>query len=83
MTPTEDRIATIFAEILGLEFVEAEDDLFSLGGDSMDGVQIQLEIEREFEIKLPVEEFRESESVARIAAWIDATKRGEPISQAE
>ena len=75
MTPTEERIAQIFAEFLGLEFVDPEDDVFSLGGDSMEAVRIALQIEREFDVKLPMDEFEESGTVSELAAWIDDSKK--------
>lgn len=78
MTPTEQRIAEIFAEFLSLEFVDPEDDVFSLGGDSMEAVRIALQIEREFDVKLPMDEFEESGTVAELAAWIDESKRSAP-----
>jgi len=78
MTPTEERVAEIFAQFLDLEFVEPDDNVFSLGGDSMEAVRIALEIERQFEIKLPMEEFGESESVRELAAWIDKLKDADP-----
>lgn len=77
MTPTEERIAEIFTEFLHMDFVEPEDNVFSLGGDSMEAVRIALEIERRFNVKLPMEEFGEAESIRDLAAWIDKLKQSE------
>jgi len=74
MTPTETLVAHIFAEFLGLEFVEAEDDVFSLGGDSMEAVRIALQIERDFDVKLPIDLLEHSGTVRDVAALIDELK---------
>ncbi|MFJ9607744.1 amino acid adenylation domain-containing protein [Kitasatospora sp. NPDC101176] len=39
-TPAEEAIAGVFAEILGLDGIGADDDFFALGGDSLRSVQI-------------------------------------------
>jgi amino acid adenylation domain-containing protein len=39
-TPTEERIAAIWAEVLGLEEVGVTQDFFSIGGDSIRSIQI-------------------------------------------
>lgn len=48
-TPTEQRLATLFAEQLGLSGpVFAEDDFFSLGGDSLAAVALLLRVREEW-----------------------------------
>ncbi|MGW4248450.1 condensation domain-containing protein, partial [Nocardia sp. NPDC004722] len=39
-TPVEDVIAGVFAEVLGLRRVGADDDFFTLGGDSIVSIQV-------------------------------------------
>jgi amino acid adenylation domain-containing protein len=39
-TPTEEVLATIWQEVLGLTAIGVEDDFFELGGDSMHSIQI-------------------------------------------
>ncbi|MDO3645793.1 non-ribosomal peptide synthetase [Nocardia mangyaensis] len=39
-TPREETLATLFAEVLGLETVGADDSFFALGGDSIVSIQL-------------------------------------------
>jgi acyl carrier protein len=76
-TETEKEVAGIYAKILGLEWVNAADDIFELGGDSLQAVQIALALERHFEISLPVETLESSSRVCDVANWIDSLRRGD------
>lgn len=71
MTPTEARIATIFGELVGLEFIGPEEDVYELGADSIDVVRIGLELEREFGVELPPDLFEGSGTPRQIAAYIE------------
>ena len=72
MSPTERDVAQVFAEILELEWVSPEDDIFALGGDSFEAIRIALELERRFEVEFPVELLENACRVRELAAWIDA-----------
>ncbi|MFC7721123.1 amino acid adenylation domain-containing protein [Nonomuraea recticatena] len=39
-TPAEEALAEVYAEVLGLDRVSAEDDFFTLGGDSIRAIQV-------------------------------------------
>ncbi|SNS19585.1 amino acid adenylation domain-containing protein, partial [Rhodococcoides kyotonense] len=39
-TPVEERLATLFAEVLGLDTVGVDDSFFALGGDSIMSIQL-------------------------------------------
>jgi acyl carrier protein len=71
MTATERIVAMIFCEILELEAVGPEDDLFELGGDSLQAVQIALRLETRFGVDLQVETLEVSGRVGDIAQLID------------
>jgi acyl carrier protein len=68
---TERQVAQIFAEILELQWVSPEDDIFSLGGDSFEAVRIALELEHRFNVELPAELLESVTCVRDLAAWID------------
>jgi acyl carrier protein len=74
-TETERKVAQIFAETLELQWVSADDDIFSLGGDSFEAVRIALELEYHFNIELPVELLEKALRVRDLAAWIDTLPR--------
>lgn len=71
MTPTETRVSTICAEVLGLEHVELDDDLYELGSDSHQAVLVALEIESVFQVSLPLEVLETTANVRALATWID------------
>jgi acyl carrier protein len=76
LTETGKTVAGIYAKVLGLEWVNPADDIFELGGDSLEAVQIALALERHFEISLPVETLESSSRVCDVANWIDSLRRG-------
>jgi amino acid adenylation domain-containing protein len=49
---TEQTVATIWKELLGIERVGRDDDFFELGGDSLMAVQLKLRIEEALEVEL-------------------------------
>ena len=53
-TPTEERIAAIWSEALGVERVGVEDDFFELGGHSLLATQLIARIRSAFSIQLPL-----------------------------
>ena len=71
MTGTEREVAQVFADILELEWVSPEDDIFALGGDSFEAVRIALELERRFRVEFPVELLESACRVRDLAAWLD------------
>jgi amino acid adenylation domain-containing protein len=65
---TELAVAGIFAKLLKLEAVGRDDDFFLLGGDSMSGVELQIQLRESFAVHIA--NFHEDASVAGIAAAI-------------
>lgn len=68
---TEARVARVFAALLEVRAVGADDDLFQLGGDSFVATQIALELERIFDVPIPIDVMEAISTVRGIAAWID------------
>jgi NAD(P)-dependent dehydrogenase (short-subunit alcohol dehydrogenase family)/acyl carrier protein len=93
--PIEEKIAAIWAEVLGLERIGIHDNLFELGGSSLIGLRIVARIKKELNIDVRVTALFEGPTVATLArliearsapvpeeTYIDSRKRGELRRQA-
>lgn len=67
---TEQTIALIWQEILGIERVGRHDDFFELGGNSLVGIQLVSRLRRTFMLDLPMSSLFASPTVAALAAHI-------------
>ncbi|MGH9350162.1 MAG: amino acid adenylation domain-containing protein [Vicinamibacterales bacterium] len=72
-TPTEEVIAGIWAEVLGLDDVSVHDDFFDLGGHSLLAMRVVARMRRAFGIDLAVRALFEKPTVAALAAEIART----------
>jgi acyl carrier protein len=71
-TPTEEWLAEIVAEWLGLERVSIHDDFFELGGDSIKALRILSRARDKFQVELPQSVlFSVQFTVAEMAKLID------------
>jgi amino acid adenylation domain-containing protein/FkbH-like protein len=75
-TSTEERVASIWAEVLHLEQVSAESDFFALGGHSLLAAQVISRLRQAFEIEIPLKAMFESPKLDILAARIQVSKRG-------
>src|SRR6185295_14658899 len=75
-TPTEEIVAGLFAELLGVSEVGAEADFFALGGHSLLATQLASRLRRTFGVELPLAELFAGATVAAIAERIDALAGG-------
>jgi acyl carrier protein len=66
-----DRIACVFEEEIGVSGATADDNVWSLGGDSLQAVRIVAELERLFDIGIPEGDFERIESIRDLARWIE------------
>ncbi|MCR0982413.1 amino acid adenylation domain-containing protein [Roseomonas populi] len=71
-TETEHRLAALFAEVLDLPEVGAEEDFFALGGHSLLAVELMLRVQESFGRDPGLGALFEHPTVARLAAVIDA-----------
>ena len=67
---TEEKLAQIWAEVIGVEEVGIRDNFFELGGDSIQAIQIVARSQRSG-IKVSPNQFFESLTVEKLAASID------------
>jgi amino acid adenylation domain-containing protein len=65
-TPTEQILADIWAEVLGLERVGIHDNFFDLGGRSLLVAQVIARVLDDFKVELPVRVMFESPTVAEL-----------------
>ncbi|MFM9558269.1 type I polyketide synthase [Streptomyces caniscabiei] len=70
-TPTEERLAEIYAEMLGIEGVGVHDDFLELGGHSLLAAQIVARLRAEFDVDVPARAFFEGGRVADLAELIE------------
>ncbi|WP_421106642.1 non-ribosomal peptide synthetase [Streptomyces sp. NEAU-S77] len=68
---TETALAAMWAEILGLERVGADDDFFALGGTSVDLVRLRERIETRWRTRVPMTELFRAHNVRLLAAHLD------------
>jgi acyl carrier protein len=77
--PIEERLASLWAEVLGRERVGIHDDFFELGGHSLLAMQLLSRTQAAFSAEIPVRHLFESPTVAGLAAVIsELVGRAEP-----
>jgi amino acid adenylation domain-containing protein len=76
----EKRLAEIFADVLGLERVGIMDNFFDVGGDSLMGIDLLIQIEREFGKQLSPSILLQASSVAQLADVIESDQESRLLS---
>jgi len=69
-TPTEEVLAGIWAEVLGLERIGIHDNFFELGGHSLLATQVTSRLRTAFQVEIPLRQLFESPTVADLSAII-------------
>ncbi len=78
-TPTEDVIAAIWAEVLGVGQVGRDDNFFELGGHSLLATQVVSRLREAFQVDLPVRTVFESATIAELAQALETARQREPL----
>ncbi|MFP2934935.1 phosphopantetheine-binding protein, partial [Pyxidicoccus sp. 3LG] len=73
-TPTEELLAGLYAQVLGLERVGATDSFFELGGHSLLATQVTSRLHAALGVTLPLRVLFESPTVEQLARQVDAAK---------
>ncbi len=78
-TATEEMVAGIWQDVLGLERIGATDSFFDLGGHSLLATRVVARVRQAFGLELPLRAMFESPTPAGMAAAIDELRRaGQP-----
>ncbi|MDQ1592736.1 MAG: hypothetical protein QOG71_3363 [Pyrinomonadaceae bacterium] len=76
-TPTEEVLAGIWAEVLGLERVGPHDNFFESGGHSLLATQLVSRVREVFKVELPLRDFFNAPTVGEVAAHVESLRRAE------
>ncbi|MGW3917093.1 amino acid adenylation domain-containing protein [Streptomyces sp. NPDC005070] len=68
-TPREQALARLFAEVLGVEKVGADDGFFELGGHSLLATRLITRARAEIGMEIPIRKIFDLPTVAALAAW--------------
>ncbi|WP_253884930.1 amino acid adenylation domain-containing protein [Actinokineospora diospyrosa] len=71
---TEEAVARLFADLLGLPQVGSNDGFFALGGHSLLVAKLLSRLRATFEVEIPARQIFEAPTVAGIAAHVDAAR---------
>jgi len=72
----ESTVAGVFAEVLGVDQVGAEDNFFSLGGHSLLAMQVVSRILEKLKVELPVQTLFERPTVGAVSRFIASDGSG-------
>jgi amino acid adenylation domain-containing protein len=78
---SERKLADIWKQAMNLDSIGVDDDFFELGGHSLLAVRISHEVERVFNVVLPLSVVFESPTIARMAASIERLRRGARVDR--
>lgn len=74
-TPTEELLAGIWSDVLGLEQIGIHDNFFDLGGHSLRATQVIALIRKVFAKEIPLHSLFEAPTIARLAQSIETASQ--------
>ncbi|WP_240199100.1 MULTISPECIES: non-ribosomal peptide synthase/polyketide synthase, partial [unclassified Gordonia (in: high G+C Gram-positive bacteria)] len=76
VTPTEELVANIYADVLGVDRVGANDDFFALGGDSLVATRVTARVNSELSASIGVRDLFEEPTVGGLALRAEQSASG-------
>jgi amino acid adenylation domain-containing protein len=76
-TPTEEVLAGLWSEVLGVDLPGRDDDFFHLGGHSLLATRLASRIRQAFAVEVPLRAVFEAPTLAAMAERVDVALRGE------
>ncbi len=74
--PIEQKLASIWAEVLGIEAIGIHDNFFSLGGHSLLVTRVNARISSELQVDLPLRKLFKAPTIAELACEIETLRSG-------
>ena len=74
MDTIDERVKSIIADVLIVnreDLKDSDEFMKDLGADSLDMVELTMELEREFEIEIPDEEIQHIDTVGKAVKYIE------------
>ncbi|MEI8212293.1 MAG: amino acid adenylation domain-containing protein [Planctomycetota bacterium] len=75
-TPIEQQLASIWADVLGIEAIGIHDNFFSLGGHSLLVTRVNARISSELQVDLPLRKLFEAPTIAELSSEIEILRSG-------
>jgi amino acid adenylation domain-containing protein len=72
VTATQQQLATIWQNLLGVEPIGLHDDFFRLGGNSLVGLQVLSRLREAFAVEIPLNTLFMQPVLEDLAAWLDS-----------
>jgi amino acid adenylation domain-containing protein len=80
--PFEELLAGIWSDVLGVESPGARDNFFALGGHSLLATRVVSRVAGALGVDLPVSSLFESQTIAELAARVEAAAEAAPVEAA-
>src|SRR5262249_49114402 len=74
LTPIEETLCGVLAEVLKIERVGIEDNFFDLGGHSLLAIKAASQLHRALGVEVPLQVFFESQTIAALAESVEQLK---------
>jgi amino acid adenylation domain-containing protein len=78
--PIEEVVASIWAEVLGVEQIGTTDNFFNIGGQSLKAVQVVARLSEVFRVELPVTAVFEAPTVQALASVVERSMKPDGLA---